>query len=90
MVSTSKMEKEKFNGKNIELWKLKMEDLLMERDQWIVVLRKKPTGMKDEDWKNLDRKAKNLIILCLLDLVLLNVFGEATAIYLWDKLGSLY
>jgi hypothetical protein len=32
-----KMEIEKFNGKSFELWKLKMEDLLVDRDQWIMV-----------------------------------------------------
>jgi hypothetical protein len=37
MASNSKMEIEKFNGKSFELWKLKMEDLLVERDQWIAV-----------------------------------------------------
>ena len=37
MASNSKMEIEKFNGKIFELWKLKMEDILVERDQWIVV-----------------------------------------------------
>jgi hypothetical protein len=37
MASNSKMEIEKFNGKIFELWKLKMEYLLVERDQWIVV-----------------------------------------------------
>jgi hypothetical protein len=31
------MEIEKFNGKGFELWKLKMEDLLVDRDQWIAV-----------------------------------------------------
>jgi hypothetical protein len=35
MASNSKMEIEKFNGKIFELWKLKMEDLLVDRDQWI-------------------------------------------------------
>jgi hypothetical protein len=37
MASNSKMEIEKFNGKSFELWKLKMEDLLVDRDQWIMV-----------------------------------------------------
>jgi hypothetical protein len=37
MASNSKMEIEKFNGKIFELWKLKMEDLLVDRDQWITV-----------------------------------------------------
>jgi hypothetical protein len=27
----------RFNGKNFELWKLKMEDLLVDKEQWIVV-----------------------------------------------------
>jgi hypothetical protein len=37
MVSNLKMEIKKFNGKIFELWKLKMEYLLVDRDQWIVV-----------------------------------------------------
>jgi hypothetical protein len=32
MASNSKMEIKKFNGKSFELWKLKMEDLLVDRD----------------------------------------------------------
>jgi hypothetical protein len=31
------MEIGKFNGQSFELWKLNMEDLLVDRDQWIVV-----------------------------------------------------
>jgi hypothetical protein len=37
MASSSRIEIEKFNGKNFELWKLKMEDLLVDKEQWIVV-----------------------------------------------------
>jgi hypothetical protein len=37
MTSSSRIEIEKFNGKNFELWKLKMEDLFVDREQWIVV-----------------------------------------------------
>jgi hypothetical protein len=32
MANNSKMEIEKFNGKSFELWKLKMEDLLVNKD----------------------------------------------------------
>jgi hypothetical protein len=32
MVSSSRIEIEKFNGKNFELWKLKMEDLLVDKE----------------------------------------------------------
>ena len=37
MASGGKIEIEKFNGQIFELWKLKMEDLLVDKDQWIVV-----------------------------------------------------
>jgi hypothetical protein len=37
MTSSSRIEIEKFNGKNFELWKLKMEDLLVDKEQWIIV-----------------------------------------------------
>jgi hypothetical protein len=38
----------------------------------------------------LDRRARSIIRLCLIDLVLLNVSGEYTTKELWDKLGNLY
>ena len=91
MVSNEKIEIDKFNGQSFELWKLNMEDLLVDKDQWIAVdPGTKPTTMSDEDWKKLDRKEKSTIRLCVSDLVLLNVFGEPTAKNLWDKLGTLY
>jgi hypothetical protein len=37
MTNSSRIEIEKFNSKNFELWKLKMEDLLVDKEQWIVV-----------------------------------------------------
>jgi hypothetical protein len=81
----------KFNGKSFELWKLKMEDLLVERDQWIMVdPSTAPTRTSTDDWKKLDQKVKITIRLCLSDSVLLNVLEEATTKYLWDKMGNLY
>ena len=91
MASGGKIETKKFNGQRFELRKLKMEDLLVDKDQWIIVdPGTKPTGMSDEDWKKLDRKAKSTIWLCVSDSVLLNGSGEATAKTLWEKLGTLY
>ena len=91
MASSAKIEIEKFNGQGFELWKLKMEDLLVDKDQWIAVdLDTKPKGVFDEEWKKLDWKAKSTIRLCILDSVLLNVSGEATTKALWEKLGTLY
>jgi hypothetical protein len=37
MASNSKMEIEKFDGKHFELWKLKIEDFLVEKYHWIMV-----------------------------------------------------
>jgi hypothetical protein len=37
MVSSSKVEIEKFNGLNFELWKLKMKDILVDKEQWAFV-----------------------------------------------------
>ena len=63
MASGKKIEIEKSNGQSFELWKLKMEDLLVDKYQWITVdLGNKPTAMSDEDWKKLDRKAKSTIL----------------------------
>jgi hypothetical protein len=91
MASNSKMEIKNFNGKIFELWKLKMEDLLVDRDQWIVIdPGMAPTGTSADDWKKTDQKEKSTIRLCLSDSVLLNVSEEATAKDLWEKLGKLY
>ena len=91
MASNGKIEIEKFNGQSFELWRPKMEDLLVDKDQWIAVdPGTKPTGVTNEEWKKLDRKAKSTIRLCVSDSVLLNVSGEATSKALWDKLGTLY
>ena len=59
LVSSGKIEIEKFNGQSFELWKLKMEDLLVDKDQWIIVdSGTKPTGVSNEEWKKLDRKQR--------------------------------
>ena len=53
MVSSSykKMGVEKFNGSNFELWKLKMEDMLEDRDLWEVAsLPVRPTIISQVDW----------------------------------------
>ena len=90
-MSSGEIEVEEFNGQIFELRKLKMEDILVDKDQWITVdLGTKPTTMSDEDWKKLDRKAKSTIWLCVSDLIFLNVSGEATMKTLWEKLGTLY
>jgi hypothetical protein len=51
-----------------------MDDLLVDRDQWIMVdLGIAPIGTSVDDLKILDRKAKRKICMCLSNSVLLNV-----------------
>eukprot|EP00253_Pinus_taeda_P036502 PITA_36502 len=91
MASSGKIEIKKFNGESFELWKLKMEDLLVDKDQSIAVdLGTKTMAVSHEEWKKLDRKAKSTIRLCVSDSILLDVSGEATTKALWDKIGTLY
>ena len=68
MAKSSRVEIEKFNGHNFELSKLKMEDVLVDKEQWIVM----DPGtnlvvMLSEDWEKLDRKVSKTIFLCLSD-----------------------
>eukprot|EP00253_Pinus_taeda_P015923 PITA_15923 len=45
MASSGKIEIEKFNGQSFELWKLKMKDLLVDKDQRIMVDPREATTM---------------------------------------------
>ena len=70
MEISGKIEIDKFNGQTFELRKLKMKDLLVDKDQWIAVdPSTKPMKISYEDWAKLDRKAKSTIRLCISDLV---------------------
>ena len=85
MVSSSRIEIEKFNGQNFELWKLKIEDLLV--DEWTTVSPgTQLTCMLMEEWEKIKRRERSTIWLCLADLALLNVLGEDSNKKLWDKL----
>ena len=55
MASTSsRVEMDKFNGINFELWKPKMEDMLVDRDLWDAVSSTKPQSTSQEDWEKAD------------------------------------
>ena len=83
MASSSRIEIEKFNGQNFELWKIKIEDLLVDREQWIDVhTGTKPTRTPQDDWDKLERRARNTIRLCLSHSILLNIFGEDSVVTL--------
>ena len=49
-----------------------------------------PTGMKDEEWNLLDRKALGTIRLCLVASVAFNISKETTTSGLMEALSRLY
>jgi hypothetical protein len=62
MESSSRINIENFNGQNFELWKLKIEDLLVDREQWETVCPSTmPTGMSMKEWEKLERRETSVI-----------------------------
>ena len=51
---------------------------------------KKPSKMEDDEWNDIDFRAKATIILCLSDEVLYNMMNEEITAGLWCRLESLY
>ena len=73
MASTSRLEMEKFNSTDFDLWKLKIEELLVDEDHLVAISETKPTSMKNEEWAISKRKTISIIRICLVDSMLLNV-----------------
>jgi hypothetical protein len=79
MTSTSGHDLKKFDGKNFPLWKMQMEDVLVQKDLLMPLMgfAKKPATMADEEWKILDQKALATIRLSLAESVYFNVSDES-------------
>ena len=59
---SSRKEIGKCNGQKFELWKIKMEDLLVDREHLITVeLGTRPTGSTKEYWDKLERRVRSTI-----------------------------
>ena len=67
MKDGGKLRVDKLNGHNFQLWKMKMEDYLYQKDLWKSLEGKtNKHGTKTNfDWEILDRKALGRIPLCL-------------------------
>eukprot|EP00253_Pinus_taeda_P032728 PITA_32728 len=92
MAEDGKFRVEKFNGQNFSLWKMQMEDYLYEKDLYLPLCGKTnmSTGMTDEEWNLLDRKALGTIRLCLAVSVAFNISKETTTEGLIKALEKLY
>jgi len=83
----------KFNWSNsFELWNVKIQDMFVQQgvEKSLLGREKKPMGMDNDDWEDMDARALRVIRLCLVDDVLFNIIGEITTAGLWTKLESLY
>jgi hypothetical protein len=90
MSEDGKFRVEKFNGQNYQLWKMKMEENLYQKDLFLPLsgVAKKPAAMKDEEWEILDRKALGTIRLSLATSVAFNISKEKTTKCLMDALAK--
>lgn len=79
----------KLNGTNFELLNVNMQYFLVDQDLLVAVSKTKPIGMKDEEWRVLDRNVTILISIFLADSMSINVFKESTIAHLWITLGDL-
>ena len=78
---SGRIDVEKFSSTNFEMWKLKMEDLLIDQDLWDAVDENKfrPTNTAlVVQYDVTERKSKGLIRLCLANSILINVDEEPT------------
>ncbi|MCY6488028.1 hypothetical protein, partial [Actinobacillus pleuropneumoniae] len=92
MAEDGKFRAEKFNGQNFSLWKMQMEDYLYQKDLYLPLggKSKMPTGMTDEEWNLLDRKALGTIRLCLAASVAFNISKETTTEGLMQTLSKFF
>ena len=74
-IDLTKIDKKNFNGKNLSLWKMKVEDLLVQNDQSLSLkeFSKKLSEMIDKEGIKLDRKDTPTIHIFLVDFVSFNV-----------------
>jgi hypothetical protein len=62
MVSSSRIEREQFNGHNFELLNIKMEDIIVDQEQWTMIcLGTQPTGMSTDKWEKIKKREKSTI-----------------------------
>jgi hypothetical protein len=82
----------KFNGQNYQLWKMKMEDYLYQKDLFLPLggMEKKSMTVNDEEWEVIDRKALGMILLSLEASMAFNISKKKIMKELMEALSKLY
>ncbi|KAL8092162.1 hypothetical protein AgCh_034456 [Apium graveolens] len=90
MAEDGKVKIDKFDGKDYGIWKMQIEDYLYHKKLHEPLEEKKPTVMKDEDWKLLDRQALGVVRLTLAKNVAYNIVKEMTTYGSIKALSNMY
>ncbi|KAJ8647687.1 hypothetical protein MRB53_000710 [Persea americana] len=89
-ISSAKFEVKKFDGtNNFGMWQCEVRDVLSQQELEIA-LEDKPSDMKDEEWKKINRQACSTIRLCLAKDQKYSVMRETSAKELWQRLEEKY
>ncbi|KAL8135626.1 hypothetical protein AgCh_010312 [Apium graveolens] len=89
MAEDGKVKIDKFDDKDYGFWKIQIEDYLYHKKLHELLEEKKPTSMKDEDWKLLDMQALGVVTLNLAKNVAYNIFKEMTTYGLIKALSNM-
>lgn len=80
-----------FDGKtDFTVWKMTIEDVLVQQGIDEALLDTRPEKIKDDDWKTMQKKASSTIRLALAPEIKYSVLKENTPKGIWDKLASIY
>ena len=82
-----KLQFTKLNGTNYQIWKFKMEMLLIDKEVWETISKERPT-QPNEEWLKKDGKARALIGLMVEDNQLCHIRKEESAAGAWKALKN--
>ncbi|MCI04652.1 retrovirus-related pol polyprotein from transposon TNT 1-94, partial [Trifolium medium] len=85
-----KVKIETFDGADFGFWKMHIEDYLYQKMLYQPLTGKKPTEMKDDEWKLVNREALGVIRLSLSRNIAFNIAKEKTTASLMAALTSMY
>ena len=88
-MGSNKVQVDRFDGSDFGFWRLQIEGYLAGKDL-DDALGEKPTGMKDEDWKRINKKALGLINLSLSRNVAFHTMKAKTAKEAMDILANMF
>ncbi|MCO5556542.1 hypothetical protein L7F22_010091 [Adiantum nelumboides] len=78
----------KFNGTNFTIWKQRMMDVLVNKGLAGPLKEHKEGVYKDDQWEELDARARATICLHLGESIFFTILDKTTAFELWDSLCS--